>query len=82
MIKITRTELEGFFGMEVEGEWNEQKALDFAELTEGDIVTVSSDVEKIKELCNDFMNEFAVPVEIICVDGVYMGVDPDIAREL
>ena len=56
--------------------------MDFAELTEGDIVAVSSDIEKIKGLCNDFMNEFAVPVEIICVDGVYMGIDSDIAREL
>ena len=82
MIKITRTELEGFFCMEAEGEWNEQTAMDFAELTEGDIVAVSSDIEKIKGLCNDFMNEFAVLVEIICVDGVYMGIDSDIAREL
>ena len=48
MIKITRTELEGFFCMEAEGEWNEQTAMDFAELTEGDIVAVSSDI--VREL--------------------------------
>ena len=82
MIKITLEQLEGFFNMEAEGKWNEQTAMDFAELTEGDIVAVSTDLEKIEELCNDFMNEFAVPVEIICVDGVYMGIDSDIAREL
>lgn len=86
MKKITLEQLEQHFGLaqdcyNEEGKtWDLKVASDFAELTEGDIVSVCTTLEGIEKLNKELEENLCLDckLEIICVDGIYMGIDAEV----
>lgn len=90
IINTTLEQVEKYFGLTKEDyneegkPWSIDVAYDFAELTEGDILTVSPTLEGVKQLNNQLESELDLTfkLDIICVDGIYMGIDPEDAEIL
>ena len=90
IINITLEQVEKYYGLTKEDHNETEKprdiniAYDFAEQTEGDILTVSPTLEGVKHLNNQLEDalDLTYKLDILCVDGIYMGIDPDDAEIL